>query len=57
MATFYIKAMYEYEGEVEAENAEEAEQYFLDELDSFYMGTYSYECEEQESDDDEEDDE
>lgn len=56
MATFYIKAMYEYEGEVEADNAEEAEALFIDELDCHYMGTYSFDIEEQESDDDDDED-
>lgn len=53
MAKFYIKAQYEYEGEVEADTREEAEQLFLDELDSYYAGTYDYECEELESEDEE----
>jgi hypothetical protein len=55
MAKFYIKAQYEYEGEVEADTAEEAEQLFLDELDTYYAGTYEYECEELESEDEDED--
>ncbi len=46
MATYYIKAQYEYEGAVEANSPEEAEKIFLDDLNSHYAGTYSYECEE-----------
>lgn len=46
MATYNIKAMYEYEGTVEADSQEEAEKIFLDELNDHYQGTYSYECEE-----------
>ena len=46
MAQFHIKAQYEYEGTVEAENAEEAEKVFWSELNDHYAGTYDYECEE-----------
>ncbi len=46
VATFYIKAKYEYEGAVEANSPEEAEKIFLDDLNAYYAGTYSYECEE-----------
>lgn len=46
MAHFHIKAQYEYEGTVEAENAEEAEKVFLAELNDHYSSTYDYECEE-----------
>lgn len=46
MATYNIKATYEYEGEVEADSPEEAEKLFLDDLNSYYMGTETYECEE-----------
>jgi hypothetical protein len=45
MATYNIKATYEYEGEVEASSPEEAEKFFLDELNSYYMGTDSFEIE------------
>lgn len=45
MATFSITATYEYAGEIEAENEEEAEKLFLDELNSYYMGTESFEIE------------
>lgn len=53
MAKFYIEAMYEYRGEVEARTQEEAEQIFLDDLNDFYYGTYSLDIEELE--DEEED--
>lgn len=46
MARFFIQAQYEYSGEVEARTEEEAEQIFLDDLNSYYYGTYSYEIEE-----------
>jgi hypothetical protein len=46
MATYYIKAQYEYEGAVEANSPEEAEKIFLDDLNSHYAGTYDYECKE-----------
>ena len=46
VATFYIKAQYEYEGAIEADTPEEAEKIFLDDLNAYYSGTYSYECEE-----------
>ena len=46
MAKYNIKAQYEYEGEVEANSPEEAEKVFLEDLNSHYAGTYSYECEE-----------
>jgi hypothetical protein len=45
MATYNIKATYEYEGEVEADSPEEAEKFFLDELNSYYAGTDSFEIE------------
>lgn len=41
MARFFVEAMYEYRGEVEARTQEEAEQIFLDDLNDFYYGTYS----------------
>jgi len=46
MARFYIEAMYEYRGEVEARTAEEAEAIFLEDLNDYYYGTYSIEIEE-----------
>lgn len=51
MALFRINALYEYEGEIEADTQEEAEAAFLEDLNMYYMGTYSYECEEIEEDD------
>ena len=46
MAMFEISAMYEYGATIEADSKEEAEQIFLDDLNAYYYGTYSYECEE-----------
>jgi hypothetical protein len=46
MARFFVEAMYEYRGEVEARTVEEAESLFLDELNAYYMGTESFEIEE-----------
>lgn len=46
MAKFYIRALYEYRGEVEARTEEEAEQIFIDELDDYFYGTYSIDFEE-----------
>ena len=45
MATYNIKAMYEYEGEIEADSPEEAEKLFLDELNSYYVSTESLDIE------------
>ena len=55
MAKFQITAMYEYSGEIEADSAEQAESFFLDELNSYYVSTESFEIEEVEEED--EDDE
>jgi len=46
MARFFITATYSYSGEVEARTAEEAEKYFLDDMDLYYDGTDSFEIEE-----------
>lgn len=46
MATYRIKAQYEYEGDIEADSPEEAEKLFVEELNSYYAGTYSYDCDE-----------
>ena len=46
MATYYIKALYEYAGTVEADTPDEAERIFLGDLDAHYSGTDSFECEE-----------
>lgn len=48
MAKFFIEAQYEYCGEIEARTAEEAEKLFLEDLNDYYMGTYSFEIEEME---------
>lgn len=53
MPKYEITATYEYSGMVEANSPEEAEKEFLDDLNSFYVGTESYECEELEEDEDE----
>jgi hypothetical protein len=53
MAMFEIRAMYEYGATIEANSKEEAEEIFLDDLNAYYFGTYSYDCEEVESDGDE----
>lgn len=45
MATYNIKAVYEYEGEIEADSPEEAEKFFLDELNSYYVSTESLDIE------------
>lgn len=44
MATYRIKAQYEYEGDVEADSPEEAEKIFLNDLNDHYSSTYDYEC-------------
>jgi hypothetical protein len=50
MPKYEISAMYEYGGQVEADSEEEAYQIFIDDLDAFYYGTYSYDIEEVEED-------
>ena len=45
MATYTIKATYEYEAEVEANNEAEAEKLFLEDLNLHYVGTDSFEIE------------
>jgi hypothetical protein len=45
MATYSITATYEYAGEIEADSPEEAEKFFLDDLNAYYMGTESLEIE------------
>lgn len=54
MAKFQITAVYEYAGEIEADSAEQAESFFLDELNSYYVSTESLDIEEIEDDEDEE---
>jgi hypothetical protein len=41
MAKFYVKATYDYAGEVEADNDEQAYDIFLTQLDMYYDGLYS----------------
>ena len=53
MARFYIEATYSYSGEVEANNREEAESAFLDDLNMYYEGTDSISIEEIDEDDEE----
>lgn len=43
MATYRIKATYEYEGVVEAPTAERAERLFLHDLNMHYVGTEEFE--------------
>ena len=43
MATYRIKATYEYEGVVEAPTAERAEHLFLHDLNMHYVGTEEFE--------------
>lgn len=45
MATYRIKAQYDYEADIEADSPEEAEKLFLADLNDHYAGTESYECE------------
>jgi hypothetical protein len=54
MATYNIKAMYEYEGEIEADSPEKAETIFLNNLNTYYVSTESFDIEEQEDEEDEE---
>ena len=46
MPHFKITAMYEYEGTIQADTAEQAEKLFLADLNDYYQGTEEYECEE-----------
>jgi hypothetical protein len=57
MATYNIKAMYEYEGDIEADSPEEAEKLFLADLNDHYAGTYSFDIEKVEEEEDDEDEE
>ena len=54
MAKFQITAMYEYSGEIEADSAEQAESFFLDALNDYYVSTESFDIEEIEEEDEEE---
>lgn len=55
MAKFYVKATYDYAGEVEADNQDEAYDIFLTELDMHYDGLYSLDIVEVEDDEESED--
>lgn len=57
MAKFYIEATYDYAGEVEAENEEEAYDVFLCELEMHYDGLYSLKVSQIEEDEEEPEDE
>jgi hypothetical protein len=57
MAKFEITAMYEYSGVVEADSAEQAESFFLDALNDYYVSTESFDIEEVEDDEDDEEEE
>lgn len=57
MAKFYIEATYDYAGEVEAENEEEAYDVFLCELEMHYDGLYSLKVSQIEEDEEESEDE
>ena len=39
MACYRVRALYEYEGEVEADSPEDAEKVFLADLNSYYVST------------------
>jgi hypothetical protein len=54
MAKYNIKAMYEYEGEVEADTPEQAETIFLNNLNTYYVSTESFDIELVEDEEDEE---
>lgn len=53
MARYEISAQYRYEGTIEADTPEEAENIFLSELNDYYRDTYSFDIEEVESEDSE----
>jgi len=54
MPKYEIRAMYEYWAEdIEAEDESEAEKIFLNNLNSYYYGTYSLDIEEVEEDEEE----
>lgn len=54
MATYKITASYEYEAEIEATSPEQAEKLFLEDLNSHYVGTDSFDIEEVEEEEEEE---
>jgi hypothetical protein len=45
MATYRIRALYAYEGDVEANSPDEAEKLFLADLNDYYSETHDYEWE------------
>ena len=53
MPKYEITALYEYSTEIEADNPEQAEKYFLQDLNAYYVSTESFEIEELEEDEDE----
>lgn len=50
MAIYKVNALYEYEAEIEASSEQEAEAMFLADLNSYYVGTDSFDVEELEED-------
>lgn len=54
MAKYRINAMYEYDGEIEANSPEEAEKIFLEDLNMYYVSTYSMEIDEVEEEEEDE---
>lgn len=56
MATYYIRGVYEYEGEVEADNEADALKNFYEDLNSHYSQTIEEDIELAEEDDDEDGD-
>jgi len=46
MAKYKIKAVYEYEGVIEADDEKSAEKVFLKDLNDYYTSTEEYEAEE-----------
>ena len=56
MPSYEINAQYEYWGVVDADTPEEAEKLFLDDLNTYYAGTYSFDIDVVEDEEEEEDD-
>jgi hypothetical protein len=50
MAKFYVRAVYEYAGEVEADNREAAVEWFEENADNYFYNTMSIEVTEEEED-------
>ena len=57
MAKFQITALYEYSAEIEADSPEQAEEFFLQDLNDHYSSTESFDIEEIEEEDEEEEEE